>query len=253
MGVKIDEHGVVRIAQMGQPGEVPGSFGGAAGAGPIAGVIARMEQIDASLPRKDGVAYFNRLYLAVTKAVLAGSEHAAFEDPAFLDRLDVVFAGIYFDAEETITSGAERPVAWRPLIEERAEPRAPIQFALAGMSAHINHDLPLALVQTCEELGLTPEDSSPQHADYERVNAVLKTVEAQVAGWFTDGVIADLEDVVPSDVENALAMWSIATARDLAWDHAKVIWGLRKLPDLMGAYVDVLGRSTELAGRAMLI
>ena len=29
---------------------------------------------------------------------------------------------------------------------------APMQFALAGMNAHINHDLPMAVVKTCEDL-----------------------------------------------------------------------------------------------------
>jgi Family of unknown function (DUF5995) len=225
----------------------------AAYAAPIADVIARMQDIDTLLPRKDGVAYFNRLYLEVTTAVLAASEHETFEDPRFLDRLDVVFAGLYFDAETTITTGAPIPIAWRPLIEERATARAPIQFALAGMNAHINHDLPLAVVNTCQELGLTPGDDTPEHADYERVNTILGTVETQVAGWFKTGVIADVEDVVPSDVDHALAMWSIVAARELAWEHAKVIWNLRPLPRLEHAYLDVLARSTELSGRAMLV
>jgi Family of unknown function (DUF5995) len=234
-------------------GETPGTPAGAARTGTIADVIARMKEIDGSLPRKDGVAYFNRLYLQVTEAVLAASEHTTFEDPRFLDRLDVVFAGLYFDAEATIPSGAPCPVAWRPLIEERSQPHAPIQFALAGMNAHINHDLPLAVVQTCEALGRAVDDDTPQYADYERVNSILGTVEGQVAGWFDTGLIADLEDVVPQQVDNALAMWSVVTARELAWDHAKVIWRLRDLPELATAYTDVLARTTELSGRAMLV
>ncbi len=212
-----------------------------------------MQAIDAALPRKDGVAYFNRLYLKVTQAVLAASRTETFADPRFLDRLDIVFAGLYFDAEATITTGAKTPVAWRPLIEERGAALAPIQFALAGMNAHINHDLPLAVVQTCRELGLAPGDGTPEHADYERVNTILSVVETQVAGWFRSGLIADIEDVVPSDVDHALAMWSITTARDLAWEHAKVIWDLRRLPAVEEAYVDVLARTTELSGRAMLV
>ena len=219
----------------------------------IADVIARMQEIDASLPRKDGVAYFNRLYLQVTEAVLTASSGTTFQSPQFLDRLDVVFAGMYFDAEATIGSGAACPVAWRPLIEQRGEPRAPIQFALAGMNAHINHDLPLAVVQTCQELGLAPDDDSPQHADYETVNSLLKTVEGQVAGWFDTGLIADVEDVTPKDVDNALAMWSVVTAREIAWDHAQVIWNLRRVPELERAYTDVLARTTELSGCAMLV
>ena len=57
---------------------------------------------------------------------------------------------------------------------------APLQFALAGMNAHINRDLPVALVTTCEELGLELRADSPQHSDYIHVNDVLEQVEAQV-------------------------------------------------------------------------
>jgi Family of unknown function (DUF5995) len=219
----------------------------------IAAVIARMQEIDASLPRKDGVAYFNRLYLQVTEAVLKASSGTTFQSPQFLDRLDVVFAGMYFDAEATIETGAPCPVAWRPLIGQRSESRAPIQFALAGMNAHISHDLAIAVVQTCQELGLAPDDDSPQHADYETVNSILKSVEGQVAGWFDTGLIADVEDVTPKDVDNALAMWSIVAAREIAWDHAQVIWNLRRMPELERAYTDVLARTTELSGCAMLV
>jgi hypothetical protein len=107
--------------------------------GTIAEVVAKMKAIDAALPRKDGVAYFNRLYLAVTNAVQVASADASFENPAFLEWLDVVFAGGYFDAEATIASGTAAPPAWAPLIEERSVKREPIQFALCGMNAHINH------------------------------------------------------------------------------------------------------------------
>jgi hypothetical protein len=121
------------------------------------------------------------------------------------------------------------------------------------MNAHINHDLALAVVQTCTELGVAPDDDTPQHADYERVNAILAQVETQVAVWFKTGVIADVEDVVPQQVDNALAMWSVVTARELAWDHAQMIWSLRGSRELAQIYTDVLARATELSGRAMLV
>ena len=193
----------------------------------IAEVITRMEQIDAELPRKDGVAYFNRLYLQVTKAVQAATAGVTFEDPGFTERLDVVFAGLYFAAEDTPGSGAPCPIAWRPLVEERFARRAPIQFAIVGMNAHINHDLPIAVVQTCAELGVAPDDDGPQHADYQRVDGILAAVEGQVAGWFETGLIADVVDVSPRDVDSALAMWSVVAARDLAWRHARILWRLR--------------------------
>jgi Family of unknown function (DUF5995) len=219
----------------------------------IAEVIARMEQIDGGLPRKDGVAYFNRLYLQVTRAVQAAAANVTFAAPDFTERLDVVFAGLYFGAAATLGTGATCPVAWRPLIEERSADRAPIQFALVGMNAHINHDLPLAVVQTCKELGVEPEDGSPQHADYQRVNGLLAAVEGQVAGWFETGLIADIVDVIPRAVDNAVAMWSIADARDLAWTHAKLLWRLRHDTALADAYGDVLARLVEISGRGILV
>jgi hypothetical protein len=218
----------------------------------IAEVITRMEEINEALSRKDGVAYFNRLYLAVTNKVQTAYADASFENPAFLERLDVVFAGGYFAAEATIDSGTAAPPAWAPLIEERSAKREPIQFALCGLNAHIHHDLPLAVVQTCQELGLAPDDGTPQQRDYEQVNGILGQVEPQVASWFKTGVVADLEDVTPQKVDNAVAMWSIVEARERAWKHAQVIWKLRMHP-LRAAYEDALARSTEVEGRVMLV
>jgi hypothetical protein len=218
----------------------------------IATVIARMERIDAELPRKDGVAYFNRLYLQVTRAVQTATAGVTFEDPDFTERLDVVFAGLYFTAEETLAGVAQCPVAWRPLVDERLADRAPIQFAIAGMNAHINHDLPIAVVQTCEEFGVAPADGGPQHADYQRVDGILADIEGQVAGWYETGLIADLVDVTPRDVDNTLAMWSIVAARDLAWRHAHTLWHLRRDRMLADAYTDALACLVDVSGRGIL-
>jgi hypothetical protein len=223
------------------------------GVSTIAEVIARMEVIDASLGRKDGVAIFDRLYLEVTRAVDTASAGTEFENRRFIERLDVVFADLYFAAEATVASGGSCPVAWRPLVETRAQRREPIQFALAGMTAHINHDLPIAVVTTCQELGLAPEDGSVVHRDYQRVDGLLASVETRVAGWFDTGLIADVEDVTPKKTDEAIAMWSIAGARDVAWEHAQLIWRLRDMAPLRDGYLDVLARTTELAGRAMLV
>ncbi|HUA71492.1 MAG TPA: DUF5995 family protein [Solirubrobacteraceae bacterium] len=224
-----------------------------AGISTIAEVIAQMETIDAALPRKDGVAIFNRLYLAVTRAVDSASAGTEFENKQFVDRLDVVFAGLYFEAEATIDSGGSCPVAWRPLVETRSQAREPIQFALAGMAAHINHDLPIAIFTTCEEFGLPVEDDSAIHRDFQRVDGLLATVETQVAAWFDTGLIADIEDVTPEKTDAAIAMWSLAGARDVAWDHAKLLWALRRTGLARDAYLDCLARSTELAARAILV
>src|SRR4051812_1009560 len=108
----------------------------------VAEVIARMEAISAALPQRDGVACFNRMYLDVTEAVNARIRQGFFADAAFVTRLDVVFANLYFAAINAMAGPRSTwPVAWRPLIDARADADIePIQFALAGMNAHINHD-----------------------------------------------------------------------------------------------------------------
>ena len=198
-----------------------------AGVSTIPEVIARMEAIEAALPRKDGVAIF--------------------------DRLDVIFAGLYFDADATIGSGGSCPVAWRPLVETRSHRREPIQFALAGMAGRINHDLPIAVFTTADEFGLPVEDDTAMHRDFQRVDGLLAAVETHVARWFDTGLIADLEDVTPQKTDEAIAMWSLAGARDVAWDHAKILWGLRHAGPIRDTYLDGLARTTELTARAMLV
>src|SRR5205823_3635296 len=118
----------------------------------VAAVIARMQAIDASLPANDGVAWFNRLYLRVTEAVQAELARTTFADAAFLARVDVAFANLYFAALEDTKAA---PRAWQPLLTcRRKRGIAPLQFAFAGMNAHINYDLPLALGTVARERGV---------------------------------------------------------------------------------------------------
>src|SRR5262245_41059918 len=61
-------------------------------------VIARLEAIQAASPRSDGVACFARLYCDVTRGVDAELARSSFADQGFLERLDIVFANLFFDA-----------------------------------------------------------------------------------------------------------------------------------------------------------
>jgi hypothetical protein len=147
----------------------------------IADVIRRLRAIEASGSRSDGVACFARLYREVTEGVGRELARQGFADSRFLETLDIHFADLFFSALESYgRDPAVTPSAWVPLFAERSRRGiAPLQFALAGMNAHINRDLPVALMTTCQELGLELVERSPQHADFERVDALLAQVEAQ--------------------------------------------------------------------------
>jgi hypothetical protein len=158
----------------------------------IADVIERLSTIEGSAPSSDGVVCFARLYLAVTEGVGADVAGGGFADSRFLETLDVHFAGLFFTALESYAADpAKAPSAWVPLFEQRSRRGiAPLQFALAGMNAHINRDLPVALVTTCRELGLDLRDESPEHADFERVDALLAEVENHVKNAYLTGWLA---------------------------------------------------------------
>src|SRR6185436_21054921 len=110
----------------------------------IAEAVDIMTALDNELSDRDGVWWFNHLYLRVTLAVRDAVTTTTFRDPLFLERLDVVFANLYFDAVAAGDADPQAaPSAWRPLFESRHKGGIlSIQFALAGMNAHINRDLP---------------------------------------------------------------------------------------------------------------
>ena len=186
----------------------------------IADVIARMQAIDALLPANDGLKWFNRLYLMVTQQVDLHPPGGAWQNPAWLTHLDVVFAGFYFGAVAAFLGGQSAPSAWKALFEARYRTGIDrIQFALAGMNAHINHDLALALLATDADLNVIPAQGSPEFADYESVNELLNTVMPSALNMLATDTLGVLAQDT-GKIGRLLAFWDICRARDLAWDFA---------------------------------
>ena len=88
---------------------------------PIAAVLARLQSVATELGVADGVSRFNHLYLEVTQAVDIGAQGVAFEEPAFLNALDVSFAGLYFDALDAAAASSALPRCWTPLFAARSD------------------------------------------------------------------------------------------------------------------------------------
>jgi len=216
-----------------------------------------MESSVATLPRADGIACFTRLYLSVTQGVQERLAGVTFADPGFLARLDVAFADLFFSALEAAKSNpSQMPHAWAPIVESRSTRGiAPLQFALAGMSAHINRDLPIALVATCTELGIDLEEGSPQHSDYVHVNGVLAEVEAKVKAQYVTGWLIRIDRLVHRihRLDDVVAMWSVDRARDAAWVSAEALWALRDEPELSARFLDALDRTVGLTARGLLV
>ena len=218
----------------------------------VAGAIARMEEIAAALPAADGLACFNRMYLDVTRQVSSQLGQGFFADPAFMTQLDVEFANLYFAAAGSAATSAAVPVAWRPLAERRAAPGIEsVQCALAGMNAHINHDLPLALASTCAALATAP-DADPHRADYQKVDQLLDAAEQSIRQSFESAPEITVDRHV-SAVLDLIGNWTINSARDMAWNNCLLLWAIRGDSFAHGLFLDTLAASTALAGRMLLV
>jgi len=218
----------------------------------IADVVAVMQRIDGILPSSDGLKWFNQLYLLATQQVDTQPPPGGWEDPNWLTRLDVVFAGFYFSAiSGALNQSADIASSWDALFEARNRTEVDrIQFALAGMNAHINHDLALALLRADDEVQLTPGLESPEHDDFQRVNGLLETVLPAALTFLANGVLGELAQDT-GKVGRLLAIWNVSAARDLAWDFADHLRNLTGVDrDIALSAEDQL---TGVIGRALLL
>jgi uncharacterized protein DUF5995 len=219
------------------------------GSSSVADVITRMRAIDSQAPAGDGVAVFNRVYLRVTEMVADQlASGGVFYDDGFIADLDVRFAGYWFHAYE---ASAAKPKAWAPLFAARANRHIlPIQFALAGMNAHIEHDLPLAVVTTCAAHRRTPESRGIRE-DFDKVNELLASVEAEIRQSFLTEVEKSIDDHL-GPVAHLVTSWNIEKARDFAWLSAQTLWELRRTGLLFDAYAATLAGTVGMGSRLLL-
>ena len=219
----------------------------------IADVIRIMLSIEATCSDCDGLKWFNWLYLRVTQAVEARISSGGFTDPAWLNELDVQFARLYFGALSAALSGQKTPNCWQALFEKRDNVAvARIQFALAGINAHINHDLPEAIVATCDATSTIPRHSETQYADYTALNSTLDSV--------IDSAKQTLHVRLPGDalppvsrLDDTIAAWSVSAARESAWRNAELLWHIRTLPSMSSAFLDTLDGFVTLVSTTLLV
>jgi hypothetical protein len=190
-------------------------------------VISRLEEIQKivtnSFGLRDGLGYFNYLYTVITKSVQADLEkdarHGGFQDKAFLSRLDVEFANRYFRALDAQGTPAGMPPPWNALIANRSQPHiAPLIFAVVGVSAHVNYDLPFALVETCKDHGGLTDGT--RHADYQHVNSIFAQEMKGLRYHFERYFARQLDTSYVSTVENLLSNVVVVLSRNFAWNQA---------------------------------
>ncbi|MEV5351387.1 DUF5995 family protein [Streptomyces achromogenes] len=210
-------------------------------------VVARMRALDAALPARDGVAVFNRVYLTVTEEVGRRLDAGGFPDPRAAGTLDVRFAQRYLAAVDAAGEDRRPPACWRPLFQLRRHPGVrPLQFALAGVNAHIGHDLALAVIDTCRTLGCEPAELEDE---FDRVGELLVALEERVREELMPG--PDLLQIA-DPLTHLLGSWSLERARDAAWAAARALWALRYCAGIAEEFTERLDAAVGFAGRMLL-
>ena len=217
----------------------------------IPDVLESLEEIDALCENEDGLKWFNGLYLAVTQAVECRVNGGGFSDPGWLARLDVEFASLYFSAVRAALTNARCPGCWEAMFSVRDKVQiARIQFALAGMNAHINHDLCLAINATAKTTNTVPQHGTAQYNDYTSVNPVLDGLINQAKQTLNVRLPGDPLPAV-LHLEDLIAAWDVSTARENAWKNAELLWNLPPL--LASGLMDTIDGSTTVISKALLV
>ncbi len=182
------------------------------------------------LMRDNPLGDFNRLYLTITESVLERLYAGRFRDPAFLSRLDVEFAARYFDALRAwagVEASPRCPRVWAGLFQRIPGPDSrPLPAACAGLNAHLNFDLPFALVTTFDHLGSDPIDDSDQHHDYLQITDIF----AEAVPGLRPGSL-DKWQLLIDTMNGCLDDWWLGEeaeyTRNVAWRNAQKLWCLR--------------------------
>jgi hypothetical protein len=225
----------VGSAETGEPGSTQklAELTGTTPAASIPEVVERLAAIrdyaasTSLLGENDGIAAFTRLYHVITAHIGEMADRGEFRNGDFLVRLDIEFAERFFDAIRAYARDMNSaPRVWRVIFDNRSDPRIPaINFAIAGVNAHINFDLSCALVATWHHI--PPDGDAPDSAQFHDYRLVNDVFEAEM-----DPLREDLDSLLSQGPDGAIwdrtANWMadlvIRFTRDLAWDEAKRVW-----------------------------
>ena len=155
--------------------------------GPVLAVAAALQdRLDGLPTHAQHRATFLAVYRRVTLAVAGAVADGGFEDPGWVSRWDEVFAGGFLDAHDADLAGGPVPRPWR--LAFAADPALhPLAHLLLAMNAHINYDLPQAVVAVVDDDDFAdPGVLAGRDRDHRRMDEVLFArlrAEGTDLGW----------------------------------------------------------------------
>jgi hypothetical protein len=189
----------------------------------IDALIERMRELLEPLEAAgDPKRIFHATYLRTTVAVAEEIKRpGGFVDPDWTERWDVAFADLYLEALEQLQAGEQPSRPWA--IAFGAPPGLPVlNRLLLGMNAHINYDLPQALLAaiTDEEFD-DPELIARREADHKAIDDILASrVSAEDDALVSIGGPGSLVDRVLKPLNQRGTKRFLPEARQKVWANA---------------------------------
>ncbi len=168
----------------------------------------------------DRRAIFASVYTLTTLRMAQSIDAGDYEDTAWMQQYQTVFANYYRQAlyDYEVGSHSQVPESWELAFDAAASGETLIiQDVLLGMNAHINRDLPYAV----EDVGISP-NTLTKYQDHTLVNETLGEVAGEVLTTMTAIYGANYEQISAAlgPADELLLATGFATARQNAWDNA---------------------------------
>lgn len=174
--------------------------------------------------------HFHGTYSRTTLAVGNAVDRGSFEDPEWVERWDEAFAQLYLDALDARIAGDLKkvPRPWRLAFDAPAD-LPPLRHLLLGMNAHVNYDLPQALLAVISDKEfLDPKVIAKRNRDHERIDTVLMSrVTAEDIVLKSSGAVALLDKVL-TPLNHRASKRFLVEAREKVWRNTVELQQARK-------------------------
>ena len=203
-------------------------------------LIARMAAMLGPLEADgDQRRYFHATYQRTTIAVAEQIKRGGFADPGWVERWDVAFADLYLDALEATLAGQRPARPWDIAFSAPADLPA-LRHVLLGMNAHINYDLPQALLAVITSAEFDDADLLARRAaDHKHVDEVLL---ARVGAEDVEMGKRSFLDRLLAPANRAGTKRFLVEARRKVWHNTRILDRARR----NGSYEAALAQLEEL-------
>jgi hypothetical protein len=215
----------------------------------VDGLLGRMRiDLERLASEEDARRYFHGTYLRTTEAVVAKIDEGFFVDADWLRAWDLAFADFYVEALDADLRGRPVPRPWRIAFDAaRHRPELPpLRHVLFGINAHINYDLPQALLAVMSPADFDdPGVRRRREADHRRLDDILGSrVSAEDAQLSAVSRVTVLDRVLRPFNQLGTKRF-LAEAREKVWRNAVALDRARRTG--RPAYAAMLGELERLS------